>query len=279
MYNPLIGKFVSADTIVPNRARPQSLNRYSYVENRPLNLVDPTGHCGTTPQGNQVCPTGSTMSVNAVPAVIPQGPDPAYPVTSPGISYLPKKVQAEIRPLPTSVERQMLMNGKGASLLTMVAPILLPLLPYAPAAVQATVTDGLVGSGADALVQLAETGSVDPRSVVSAAAGNMVAGRIPIPKNGGIEATLGKVIAGTNRGIANGLVSGGVDCLSSCSNSSYGNSLVGNALLGAPAAFAESGLVGLGIPSPVAQTMVETTKTFTQRRLTQASSSGNANAK
>ncbi|NJM41870.1 MAG: RHS repeat-associated core domain-containing protein [Anaerolineae bacterium] len=44
LYNPLIGKFVSADTVVPNPARPQSLNRYAYVENSPLNYTDPTGH-------------------------------------------------------------------------------------------------------------------------------------------------------------------------------------------------------------------------------------------
>jgi RHS repeat-associated protein len=66
MYNPLIGKFVSADSVVPKFSRPQSLNRYAYVENRPLNLVDPTGHCGTTPQGNQVCPTGGTLSIGPV---------------------------------------------------------------------------------------------------------------------------------------------------------------------------------------------------------------------
>jgi hypothetical protein len=42
---PDIGRFASADTIVPDPANPQSYNRYSYVENRPLNFSDPTGHC------------------------------------------------------------------------------------------------------------------------------------------------------------------------------------------------------------------------------------------
>ncbi|MBL1128411.1 MAG: hypothetical protein HND44_07905 [Chloroflexi bacterium] len=47
-YLPGLGRFASADTIVPNPANPQSYNRYSYVENRPLNRIDPTGHvdCG-----------------------------------------------------------------------------------------------------------------------------------------------------------------------------------------------------------------------------------------
>jgi RHS repeat-associated protein len=48
-YVPGIGRFASADTIVPSPERPQSFNRYSYVNNRPLNSIDPTGHqddCG-----------------------------------------------------------------------------------------------------------------------------------------------------------------------------------------------------------------------------------------
>lgn len=44
-YVPGVGRFLSADTIVPNPGNPQAYNRYSYVENRPLNFDDPTGHC------------------------------------------------------------------------------------------------------------------------------------------------------------------------------------------------------------------------------------------
>jgi RHS repeat-associated protein len=43
-YVPGLGRFASADTIVPNPASPQSFNRYSYVRNSPLNRIDPTGH-------------------------------------------------------------------------------------------------------------------------------------------------------------------------------------------------------------------------------------------
>ncbi|MGH2543488.1 MAG: peptidoglycan DD-metalloendopeptidase family protein [Ardenticatenaceae bacterium] len=43
-YLPGVGRFASADTIVPDPARPGSYNRYSYVQNSPLSLVDPTGH-------------------------------------------------------------------------------------------------------------------------------------------------------------------------------------------------------------------------------------------
>lgn len=43
-YVPGIGRFASADTIVPAPTNPQSFNRYSYVFNSPLLLIDPSGH-------------------------------------------------------------------------------------------------------------------------------------------------------------------------------------------------------------------------------------------
>ncbi len=43
-YDPLLGRFIQADTIVPNPAEPQDLNRYSYVRNNPLRYIDPSGH-------------------------------------------------------------------------------------------------------------------------------------------------------------------------------------------------------------------------------------------
>ena len=43
-YSPLLGRFISADTIVPNPANPQGLNRFAYASNNPVNRVDPSGH-------------------------------------------------------------------------------------------------------------------------------------------------------------------------------------------------------------------------------------------
>ncbi len=43
-YLPEVGRFVSADTIVPEPGEPQSFNCYSYSFNNPINYTDPTGH-------------------------------------------------------------------------------------------------------------------------------------------------------------------------------------------------------------------------------------------
>ena len=43
-YAPALGRFLQADTLVPDPGNPQSLNRYAYVLGNPLRLVDPSGH-------------------------------------------------------------------------------------------------------------------------------------------------------------------------------------------------------------------------------------------
>jgi RHS repeat-associated protein len=43
-YDPQLGRFVSPDPIVQDPTDPQTLNRYAYVRNNPVNLVDPSGY-------------------------------------------------------------------------------------------------------------------------------------------------------------------------------------------------------------------------------------------
>jgi len=43
-YDPELGRFLSADTLVPDSHNPQALNRYTYVYNNPISNTDPTGH-------------------------------------------------------------------------------------------------------------------------------------------------------------------------------------------------------------------------------------------
>jgi RHS repeat-associated protein len=50
-YDPVIGQFVSPDTIVPQPGRVDGYNGYMYVMGNPLKLVDPSGHCATRSSG------------------------------------------------------------------------------------------------------------------------------------------------------------------------------------------------------------------------------------
>ena len=43
-YSAALGRFVSADTIVPNPQNPQDFNRYALARNNPLKYTDPSGH-------------------------------------------------------------------------------------------------------------------------------------------------------------------------------------------------------------------------------------------
>ena len=56
-YSPKLGRFLSADTLVPRHANPQAWNRYSYVLNNPIRYTDPTGHkaCESDAQSSDGC--------------------------------------------------------------------------------------------------------------------------------------------------------------------------------------------------------------------------------
>ena len=45
VYDPTIGRFISADPTVPDPLYSQAFNRYSYVYNSPLEYTDPSGFC------------------------------------------------------------------------------------------------------------------------------------------------------------------------------------------------------------------------------------------
>jgi len=62
-YSPKLGRFLSADTIVPGYANPQNLNRFSYVTNNPLRYTDPTGHMMTDEGGGGLGVGGYTYVI------------------------------------------------------------------------------------------------------------------------------------------------------------------------------------------------------------------------
>jgi RHS repeat-associated protein len=45
-YDPELGRFIQADTIIPGAGNPIAWDRYAYVLNNPIRLVDPSGHWG-----------------------------------------------------------------------------------------------------------------------------------------------------------------------------------------------------------------------------------------
>ena len=54
-YDPSLGRFLSADTLVPGPGNPQSLNRYAYTLGNPLKYVDPTGHAAACDESPTLC--------------------------------------------------------------------------------------------------------------------------------------------------------------------------------------------------------------------------------
>jgi RHS repeat-associated protein len=51
-YNPADGRFIAADSLVPDPLLSQGWNGYTYGYNNPLRFIDPSGHCGETYTGN-----------------------------------------------------------------------------------------------------------------------------------------------------------------------------------------------------------------------------------
>lgn len=54
-FTPVAARFISPDSIVPNPADPQSLNRYTAMANNPLKFTDPTGHMEISPKDDGAC--------------------------------------------------------------------------------------------------------------------------------------------------------------------------------------------------------------------------------
>ena len=69
-YDPILGRFISADTIVPDPSNPQALNRYSYVYNNPISNIDPTGHAPVVAAVASAVATAATAGVAAEIVVV-----------------------------------------------------------------------------------------------------------------------------------------------------------------------------------------------------------------
>jgi len=58
LYDPVIGRFMSPDPVIPDPTDAQSFNRYSYVNNNPLMRIDPTGFDSQCPGNDPSCVEG-----------------------------------------------------------------------------------------------------------------------------------------------------------------------------------------------------------------------------
>ncbi len=74
-YDPVVGRFISADTIVPQPGSSQAYDRYAYTNNNPINFNDPSGNyaCADFDDNGKCIPEIKSKVA---------GPLPSSPVTS-----------------------------------------------------------------------------------------------------------------------------------------------------------------------------------------------------
>jgi RHS repeat-associated protein len=106
-FMPGIGRFASADTIVPDPTNPQQYNRYSYTLNNPLCYSDPTGHSCYNPSSGSPCTLsdGTGNSSSGLPASS----------SPPSQTSAPQHLTPIFDGLPVASENMVWANGFGAN--------------------------------------------------------------------------------------------------------------------------------------------------------------------
>lgn len=70
-YDPAIGRFLQADTVVPSPFTPLDWNRYTYVRNAPTVFTDPTGHYLSCIPGSPSCASEIAREMGITDGVMP----------------------------------------------------------------------------------------------------------------------------------------------------------------------------------------------------------------
>jgi len=72
-YDPVLGRFAQADTIIPQNQGVQAWDRYAYTNNNPIRYTDPSGHCAVA------CAVVVSAAILSIPMLIlpafGKGPD------------------------------------------------------------------------------------------------------------------------------------------------------------------------------------------------------------
>ena len=69
VYDPVIGRFLSADPVIQDPENLQSLNRYSYCMNNPLSLSDPSGYSWLSDNWRSLVAAGITIAAAGLTAL------------------------------------------------------------------------------------------------------------------------------------------------------------------------------------------------------------------
>jgi len=86
-YDPSLGRFIQADTIVPEPGNSNDWDRYSYVRNNPIRYIDPTGH-GPCTNGRMDCINPHN---SAIPGLDPPAETPENQKAKAQITYNKKR--------------------------------------------------------------------------------------------------------------------------------------------------------------------------------------------
>jgi RHS repeat-associated protein len=100
-YDPLIGRFVSADSVVPGAGNPQALNRYGYELNNPVKYTDPTGH---DPEDNKECQNIANCLPEDPPPDCARNTKCAYEYTEKQIATLRGRFHPKLRAIREGLE-------------------------------------------------------------------------------------------------------------------------------------------------------------------------------
>jgi len=180
-YDPALGRFVSADSIVPGGA--QGLDRFAYVNNSPVNFTDPSGHQmdegdgGCTSKAD--CVSVKTPNPSATPVLCPQAaiaclPTPILPTRTPTSYGGPVYIPASTNPVSPSLPHLEIDISDNADLVEMaidlaglsadglpltaliipqVAPIIAPIAPIAETSATIAEAAGFIKSVSDIVLE------------------------------------------------------------------------------------------------------------------------------